>query len=208
MSDQPKFGGISFDGKDIGIAEVPFDKLAISGRGELLLLSIFTDQMRVKAIRAVLCGGAKATANAGGVKVNRAGDEAWRAHTPGRLSPTCDGYFVYTHKLGFGLAHALFITKMPGFMKVVTTESLWQELNSARFTTPLLREWTPKIEEALRKTDRLENAFTFNCNCGILSATTDSLDEIVSVGIEGEILDIPYLSIVRHDSPSVVVSVA
>src|SRR3954454_16694893 len=123
-----KFGDIDFAGKDIGIPTVPFDKLAISGRGELLLLSIFADQMRVKAIRAVLCGGAKATCQAAGVKVGQPGDEYWRKHTPGRLTPTADGYQVFTHKLGYGMAHALFITRMPGFMKVITEESLWQEL--------------------------------------------------------------------------------
>ena len=31
-------------------------------------------------------------------------------------------------------------------MKVVTAESLWQELKSDRFTTPLLREWMPYID--------------------------------------------------------------
>ena len=125
-------------GKDIGIPAVPFNKLAITGRGELLLLSIFTDQMRVKAIRSILCGGAKATANASGVKVGQPNDEHWKRHTPGRLTPTADGYQVFTHKLGYGMAHALFITRMPGFMKIVTPESLWQELNTVRFTTPIL----------------------------------------------------------------------
>ena len=190
------FGGISFDGKDIAIPEVPFDKLAISGRGELLLLSIFTDAMRVKAIRAILCGGAKAYANAAGVKVNQVGGETWRAHTPGRLTPTADGYQIYTHKLNYGMTHALFITRMPGFMKVVTPESLWQELNNVRFTTPILKEWIPYIEETLRYEERLENAHTFNCNCGILSATTQSLDKIISEGLQQHELIIPRTALV------------
>jgi hypothetical protein len=190
--DKPqKFGDIDFSGKDIGIPAVPFDKLAISGRGELLLLSIFCDTMRVKAIRAILCGGAKATANAGGVKVNQPGAESWYAHMPGRLTPTTEGYQVFTHKIGFGMAQALFITRMPGFMKVVTEESLWQELNSTRFTTPILREWVPYIENTLRYEERLEDAHVFNCKCGILTATTQSLDKIVSEGLQQRELIIP-----------------
>ena len=186
-----KFGDIDFFGKDIAIPPVPFNKLAKSGGGELLLLSVFTDQMRIKAIRAILCGGAKAVANASGVQVGQPGADQWNKHTPGRLTPTTDGYQVFTHKLGYGMAHALFITRMPGFMKTVTEESLWQELKTVRFTTPILREWMPYIEKTLRHEDRLENAHTFGCECGILSATTQSLDKIVSEGLQQRELIIP-----------------
>lgn len=194
-STEKKFGDIDFTGKDIAIGgisdPVRFDKLAISGRGELLLLSIFTDQMRVKAIRSILCGGAKAIAQASGVKVGHPDQEEWQRHTPGRLTPTSEGYQVYTHKIGYGMAHALFITRMPGFMKVVTEESLWQELKKVRFTTPILREWMPYIETTLRYDDRLEDAHTFGCRCGILTATTGSLDKIVSEGLQQRELIIP-----------------
>ena len=191
MSEQKRYGGISFDGKDIAIPEVPFDKIAVDGRGQLLLLSICTDQIRIKAIRAILCGGAKAMANAGGVKVNQPGVEAWRAHSPGRLCLTADGYSVFTHKLGYGMAQALFITRMPGFMKVVTPESLWQELNTSRFTTPILRAWIPYIEKTLRDEERLEDAYVFNCACGVLTASTKSLDEIISDGLKSGAILIP-----------------
>lgn len=186
-----KFGDVDFSGRDIAIPAVPFDKLAINGRGELLLLSIFCDTVRVKAIRAILCGGAKAIANASGIKVGQPGCEEWNKHTPGRMTPTADGYQVYTHKLGYGMAHALFITRMPGFMKVVTQESLWQELKQVRFSTPILREWMPYIEATLRYENRLEDAHVFGCKCGILSATTQSLDEIVSQGLQQRELIIP-----------------
>lgn len=188
---EPKYGDIDFTGKDIGIPAVPFDKIATSGRGELLLLSIFTDQMRVKAIRSILCGGAKAVANASGVKLGRPGCMPYERHTPGRLMPTSDGYNVYTHKIGYGMAHALFVTRMQGFMKVITPESLWQELNTVRFTTPILREWIPYVEKTLRENERLENAHTFNCECGVLSVSTKALDEVVSEGLKRREIIIP-----------------
>lgn len=181
--DDRKFGGIEFAGKDIGVPEVPFDRLAINSRGELLLLSVFTDQMRVKQIRAILCGGAKAIGNASGVQVGKIGCQRGERHTPGRINPTSDGYQTYTHKLGFNVVHAMFITRTPGFMKVVTEESLWQELNGPRFTTPVLRDWMPYIEKQLRDNYLLENASTFGCQCGILTASTKSLDDIVSTGL-------------------------
>src|SRR5207302_9198548 len=50
----------------------------------------------------IFCGGAKATCQAAGVKVSQPGADSWHSHTPGRLTPTPDGYQVYTHKLGYG----------------------------------------------------------------------------------------------------------
>jgi hypothetical protein len=181
--DEPLWGDIEIQGKDIAIPAVKFDKLAIGGRGELLLVSLVAETQRIKQIRAILAGGAKATIQATGIKLTRPGDEPWQAREPGRLYPSPDGYHGQTHKLGFGLAHAIFMTRTPGFMKVVTSESLWQELNEVRFTTPLLKGWVPYLEERLRADERLEHAHAFHCRCGILSAMTRHLDEIVSQGL-------------------------
>lgn len=203
MSDSSKFGSIEFTGKDIGIVPTPFDKLAISSRGELLLLSVFADTIRIKQMRAILCGGAKAIAQASGCKVNRASDPDWHSHAPGRLTPTAeDGYHVHTHKLGYGLAHAMFITRMPGFLKVVTEESLWQELTrtGGRYTTPLLREWTGYINKELRDTGQLEDAHCFNCHCGILTASVEDLDKIVSDGLSQYELTIPRPTVVQPET--------
>jgi hypothetical protein len=194
MDQEKKFGDIEFQGKDVATPSFPFDRLAISGRGELLLVSLVAPAMNVKQIRAILNGGAKVICNAGGVKVKQPSREDWYAHAPGRLTPSADGYFCYVHRLDYGLCHALYVTKMPGFMRVVTEEALWQELNDTRFTTPLLREWVPYIEVELRSAELLEEAHVFNCTCGVLSAQTKHLDEIVSEGLRSGSIDIPSSS--------------
>jgi hypothetical protein len=178
------FGHIEFVGKDISVAAQRFDRIAHTGRGELLVLSLVAEQHNVKRIRAILLGGAKAQITASGVRTKQNSAEDWRASTPGRMLATPDGYQVFTHKLGFGLIHALFMTRMPGFMKVVTPESLWQELKKERFTTPIIKEWMPYIEGKLREGELLEDAHVFNCNCGVLSAVTKQLDAIVCEGIQ------------------------
>jgi hypothetical protein len=188
------FGAIEFSGKDIQTPPVQFDRIAVGGRGELLLLSLIADTQRVKQIRAILCGAAKAVAQAGGVKVNQPGREPWEARQPGRVLPTPEGYQVYTHKLGYGLAHALFVNRMPGFMKVVTEESLWRELNDVRFTTPILGGWMQYIGAQLREADLLEDAHAYRCRCGVLSATTQQLDEVVARGLAEGHLRIPRRS--------------
>jgi hypothetical protein len=166
-----------------------FDKISLSGRSELLLLSVVTEIHNLKRMRAILLGGAKAQINAAGIRVGQPVADSWRMHQPGRVNATQDGYQLHTHKLGYGMIHALFLTRMPGFMKVVTPESLWQELNKERYTTPIIRSWMPYIETRLRDQEYLEDAHVFNCKCGVLSALTKHLDEIVCEGIKsGELL--------------------
>jgi hypothetical protein len=189
MSEQKKFGDIEFQGKDFATPPFKFDRLAVSGRGELLLVSLVAPTQNVKQIRAILNGGAKAAVMAGGVKVNQPSRDEWYEHAPGKLTPSADGYQAFTHKLGYGQAHALFVTRSPGFIKVVTPESLWQELNHVRFTTPLLRDWMPYLGKALSEEDLLEEAHVFNCSSGVLSANTHQLDDIVSRGLrDGDIV--------------------
>lgn len=192
--DEKKFGDIEFVWKDGGTPAVPFDRIAHSGRSELLMFSIVAETQRIKQIRAALVPdkkGQRVSATAGGVRTNIPGREDWYARQPGRLNPSAEGYMVFQHKLGYGLAHAVFITKAPGFMMVVTPESLWQELNSTRFTTPILRQWIPYIERKLRECNRLEDAHVFNCRCGILTAMTTKLDEIVIDGLSKGHITIP-----------------
>lgn len=184
-------GTIELQGKDFATPPFPFDRLAVSGRGELLAASLVAPTQNVKQIRAILNGGAKAVVMAGGVKVNQPSREEYYAHSPGKLTPSADGYQTFTHKLAYGRAHALFLTRSDGFMKVVTSDSLWQELNHVRFTTPLLKEWMPYLEKALREEDLLEEAHVFNCSCGVLSASTRHLDDIVSRGLRDGHIGIP-----------------
>ena len=187
-----KYGEIEFLWKDGGTPGVKFNKIAHSGRSELLMFSIIAETQRVKQIRAALVpdkkGKSRVSASASGIKTNIPGREEWYACTPHRLNPSAEGYLCYQHKIGYGLAHAVFVTKSPGFIMIVTEETLWRELNTTRFTTPILRQWMPYIEKALRDCNRLEDAHVFNCHCGYLSATTAKLDEIVVQGlIEGKI---------------------
>ena len=180
-----KFGEMSMSGKDIALPAIKYDRIAIGNRGEMYLASVVCETHVVKAARAILCGGAKATIQAARGKVRRPSDAQFiEARNPGNLYPTPEGYAVYVQKLNYGLAHAMFVTRTPGFMPVVSEQSLWLELNDTRFTTPLLREWLPYIEAKLREQDLLEDAQVFNAACGLLTASTDALDAIVSDGIK------------------------
>jgi len=194
-NDSERFGTIEFSWREGGTPPLKFNKIAHSGRSELMMVSVICETQYVKSIRAALVpdkkGSSRVSAVAGGVRTNIPGREDWYASIPGRLYCGSDGYHVYSHKLGYGLAHAVFVTKSPGFMMIVTEESLWQELNTTRFTTPILREWIPFIDRKLREISRLENAHVYGCQCGILSATTSKLDEIVIEGLSKGKISIP-----------------
>ena len=194
MKEEMKFGGIEFSGKDIAVPNTPFDRIAVSGRGELLLVSLIAPTQTVKQIRAILHTGTRIKIVAGGIKVNQPSGEYYQAHQPGNLHPSIDGYTTYVHKLDYGQAHALMITKAPGFMKIVTDETIWQELTDPRITTPVLRDWVSYISQEMRERDILEEAHVFNCNCGIMSATTKDLDEIVTEGLRSGAIHIPTTS--------------
>ncbi len=194
MREEKTFGGIEFSGKDIAIPNTPFDRIAISGRGELLLVSFVAPTQTIKQIRAILHTGTRVNIVAGSIKVKQPSSEPYTAHQPGNLHPSAAGYTTFIHKLDYGQAHALMITKAPGFMKVVTDETIWQELTDPRFTTPVLREWVPYISEEMHGRFILEEAHVFNCNCGIMSATTVELDEIVTDGLRSRSIHIPTSS--------------
>lgn len=192
-SDDKKFGDIEFQGKDILVKDsIKYDRIAVSDRSELLMVSIVAADQTIKQVRAILAPGqTKVVATAAGAKIKRPGEKDYYLQQPGRLFLTDEGYFCYKHKLGYGMAHAIFLTKMHGFMKVVTEESLWRELNQTRFTTPILREWMPFIEEQLRLSTHLTNARVLNCACGVLTATTKKIDDIVSEGLQQGLIEIP-----------------
>lgn len=190
-NDTEELGFIEMVGKDVGVPAQQYNRIATSTRGELLLLSVIGESHNIKRMRACLLGGAKVTISASGGKVKRASDESWRLTHPGRVIASTEGYEFYQHKLGYGMAHALFMTRMPGFMKIVNPKALWRELKDTRFTTPILPEWMPHIEEQLRKKSYLQEAYVFNCECGVLSLLTNQLDEIVERGIKSGKLIIP-----------------
>src|SRR5690242_15772923 len=118
------FGRIQFAGEDMSWPTVTFDRLATGDRGELLLVSVVAPTQIVKGIRGWLNTAKKGVVTATGAKVKRASEEEYQARNPGNLMKLPDGYTTETHKLQYGLAHALFTTRAPGFLRSVSEEAL------------------------------------------------------------------------------------
>src|SRR5260370_3349795 len=109
----------------------------------MLLASLGAARQIVKGIRGWLNTSTKGTVVATGAKVKKSHEEDWQLRDPGNLWKLPDGYRTESHRLQYGLAHALFVTRVPGFLKSISEEALWQELTSTRYTTPILRSWMP-----------------------------------------------------------------
>ncbi len=77
-------------------------------------------------------------------------------------------------------------------MPVVNPEALWQELKDPRFTTPVLPEWMPYVEQELRKAYFLQGTHNYNCSSGILTLINNDFDTIVSDGIKNGKIHIPF----------------
>ena len=85
--------------------------------------------------------------------------------------------------LEHGIAHLVVRTMMPGLLSDNSDDALWAELNSDRFTTPLLWGWMPYIRKQLISKKLLVASSGFCNEVMMLKADTANIDEIVSQGI-------------------------
>lgn len=151
--------------------------LVQAGHGRpLLLASVCGPESAVKAFTAALHGTAKVQieSRVGGKPVYA---ERWPR-----------GYKVYRAALGFSTWHALAVAKMDGLILALSEETLWRELRTDRYTTPILRQWVPWLMERLLETGGLVKPEQAGCECGYLAADTEDLDKLVSEGLRSKAL--------------------
>ena len=150
------------------------DAIALHDK-EILLLSVVGSETSVKALTAGLRSSGKDqkridyTVHLGSVNETH-------------LIKCPDGYRVYRTKLEFGLWHVLCLAKCEGFLPVVSDETLWQHLQSHRFTTPLIREWVPWLCTEMTKKGVIAPLTQGGCRAGLILADNDILDDLVSNG--------------------------
>jgi hypothetical protein len=185
LSDESIFGDIEFQGEDIAYMPQKWDRIALTRAKELLMISLIAPAQTVKGIRGILNTNSRCTIQATGQMVKRESASTSRGEQPGRITRCGESYRTETHKLPLGMAHAVFMTRAPGFLPSMAEEHVWQELMSNRFTTPMLRAWVPWIARTLKAQGLLLEAYCYNCNCGQLIATDQQLDKVVSDGLVG-----------------------
>ncbi len=201
--DQPpepvlQFGTITFTHKDNSVADCKFDRLAHAG-STLAVVALVAAPMQVKAIRAILHAknGSPYIKPAGqGTKCPTSDPSGYGygdyARIPSQLQIDEAGYETYVHRLEYGLVHAAFVTRDEKFIRFMSPDSIWHKLKSDKYSTPLIREWMPYVNEQLIEKRLLKECKCYRLNCGVLDLANDSqLDEIVSEGIKNGRIAIP-----------------
>lgn len=100
-------------------------------------------------------------------------------------------YRVQLHRLGPGTHHVVALLKDPGFMPCVSESAVWNELQSDRFTTPLLRAWLPRLMETLQEQGAIRRYARHECEAGMMTLTGEDLDLLVKAGVRDGSLAIP-----------------
>jgi hypothetical protein len=173
-----------YDSRSIHI-QARFDKLAVH-QNRLMLISLVAYSQDVKAFRAGLAAGLNVPMRLRDVTLTK--DEETIA--PNDVWPSGHGYRVDAHRLGYGMLHAIFTCRQPGFLLDDGDDSLWQELKQERFTTPLLRGWLPHVRKELEIKNLLQRCHTFDCNACVLTAMSADLDSIVESGLKDGLITI------------------
>jgi hypothetical protein len=159
------------------------DALALL-ENRIALLSVAGPETAVKAVNACLQSNVNSRFEFDqDIRVGRKpGSEGWSRYCP-TMERDKAGYETHKTRLGFNTWHLLAVSKLPGFMPVLSESALNRELRSPLFTTPFLREWVPYLSDKLAEAELLQVLPGFNTTCAFLKAGTPELDEAVTVGV-------------------------
>lgn len=108
-----------------------------------------------------------------------------------RKHPGQGQYKFYRKHLGFNTFHAVIVSKKSGFLPNAGDKAIWNLLSGPEFTTPVLPEWVDYLRGRLEDRRELVTLKCFQCECGMVTATTDGLDAIVSHGLRDGKITIP-----------------
>lgn len=98
------------------------------------------------------------------------------------------GYTCQRFRLGYDLWHLLAVSKHPGLIPCYTVRSVMHRLLSDAYSTPLIWEpdrpdWGNYVVKKLIEHNKLVKLNCFQCRAGMLTVSSDQLDEIVSEGL-------------------------
>lgn len=156
------------------------DRIAVDPQGQLLyVLSFAAPATAAKAVFANLLADGVGVA----MRLDVRPDHWPYGHsTPRKFF---GGYRQYRHYLGHGTWHYLLVAKKKGLLTSLSDDALWNELQSDRYTTPLLKAWMPTLRSIMAREGQLTKCLCVDCDAGILDCSPEKLDSIVEDGLRG-----------------------
>jgi hypothetical protein len=179
-----EYGWLRVEGANTGL-RLRCDAIAADIEDQALVVSAAGPESAVKALIAVLRSDAKVQLEAE-MPEACGGDRYFY-----RLKRWADGYTVYRAKLAANVWHVLAVAKREGLILSLSEESLWQALRSDKYTTPILREWTPWLMQELLSRGYVARLRMAGCQVGLLVVGDEGLDELVTEGIRTGALAMP-----------------
>jgi len=155
------------------------DRIAANHHGRIYMIGVIGDASAIRGMGAVLGGKGDRAIAMTGLQVTD-GQVQTALYTCTRIE---EGYRRHVHRLGLGMAHAVFVGRDPRFLPNSHHEALWHVLMGTRYTTPMLRDWVPEIVGRLKAEGLLRPTMNFRCRCGLLTAKPEQLDQIVAAAV-------------------------
>jgi len=93
------------------------------------------------------------------------------------------GYTCHKCRLGYNTWHMIAVADHKGILLDGSDTALWRELQSERFTTPLLRDWVPEIRRVCEDAQHLRRCGGHGCTTAVVRLDDATLDSLVSAGL-------------------------
>jgi hypothetical protein len=170
------------------------DSLALWG-DQIMLVSVAGPETSIKAVHACLSSNVQARFDSE-VRIQKGrslSGSGWEYCCPSMQRHPA-GYETYKSKLGYNMWHLLALSKADGFMPCLSETALHQALRSPRYSTPFLRGWVTWLAQQMGQSgdERLLHVLDgFQTSAALLSATTDDLDRLVTLGVQEKHLSFP-----------------
>ncbi len=148
-----------------------------SERDGLLLLSAVGPDTATKAVRALLYASDLDCEFT--LELNGTAERLVRAQYDGKTV----SYDAKVARLAPGAIHIVALARVPGLLPCLDDQHLFAELNSPRYSTPLLRPWVGWLKRRMIEDGRIVMAESHNASAGILAVKPEELDELVSEGV-------------------------
>lgn len=193
-----EYGLLEVTGKDQNWDKIKCDRIALTDKAELLFVSMIADSGIIKGMRGSLSTNKNVTISYNGPELTDGNRKSRSYFTISKLE--C-GYRDDSHRIGYGMVHAFFFTRLDGILLNCDDDHLWAHLRDDRYTTPIVRDWMPWIRQEMVRKNYLRQAVCFGCNVARVVMTPAQLDEIVAEGVKTSQLVFPSNGVAGRISP-------
>lgn len=165
--------------------DVPCNRIARLPNHELAILDVAGPQGQIRSLHACL---------------NQPGDTRI-SHSAGypftNLGRSGCGYASHWHRLPHGCLHLVVMVKLPGLLPLVSQRGLWNEIMGDNYTSPMMFHWVPWVGKRLGEEGLLAKLDAIGCEPGLITASTEQIDEIVHEGLITGHLEVPEQEVVE-----------